>query len=629
MTDTARTLLDKMEQHIAANLNNEQFGVERLASMMCMSRSQLHRKLKIIEGRSISRFIREYRLKIALEILLKKEITASEVAHTVGFSSSSYFSKCFMEFYGYSPGRTKSLRERKDLLKSELRVVESEGIYEINESQRLTPHKAISKISRSEEKALKATNPLKTKRIIVLPFKNLSSNEENQYLADGMVDAISRHLSGIDNLNVIISSAATNLSSTKEIRQELNVTNIVKGSLQQHLNTIRLEIKLLDTSDGSQIWAQSYDRKVLDVLEIQNDISRNVARELEMTLSSDALTILSKRTSYNPLAYDIYLKGLYNINHIGDRGMDQAIVCFKKAIAIDPSIAPAYASMATYYQMKASIFSASIDSKEAYENAERYLDTALKLDKDWHFNYTAKAFQLAFFNWNFEEADKNYKVGLKAEQPLNYFMYRDFLQFENRHEEALKIAIIIDRETPFYPNSPLIMPYYYNGMFEEGEAYIAERLVSFPSNYITNDSAGFFMLNTGKYERAIEIFQRLIKMKGKRFPRILSWMGAAYAHIQETEKARGLLRELKEIKSKTDAGSPAFFVALVYSAIGEKAAALEWLGIAIRDHEMEVPWLVSEPQLYSLHGMPEFDALVKKVGFREHVYPVALPQTIH
>ena len=155
-------------------------------------------------------------------------------------------------------------------------------------------------------------------------------------------------------------------------------------------------------------------------------------------------------------------------------------------------------------------------------------------------------------------------------------------------------------------------------MFEEGEAFINERLNSFSNNYLAYDNSGFFMLNTGNYKKAIQFFKQLLKIENKRFPRILSWMGAAYAHKGETQKSKVLLNELKELKSKSDSGSPAFFIAIIYSALGKKQQALKWLKTAINNREMEIPWLVSEPQLYPLHGMVEFDALVNLAWQKEN-----------
>ncbi len=593
MTNSSQTFLKKLESLIAANLNNEQFGVEQLANLVGLSRSHLHRKLQKINKKSISRLIREYRLEEAKKILIEKEMTASEVYYQVGFGSLSYFSKCFKEYFGYPPS------------------------------------KVCSKIIQSTNTDIQYRSLKIGGSIMVLPFKNLSPTKENEYLAHGIVEAISRNLSSINNLSVISSSGTTSSSSMKEIREKIGVATILQGSLQQQDHILRIEIKLFNTSDGRQIWAQHYDRKVLDMLQIQSDIAKNVVSTLKSSLSIEEQTILAKRTSYNPLAYDNYLKGMYHMNQIGDYGIHQSLTYLKKAIAIDPLIAPAYSAIANIYHMKASIFSASINSKEALKIAEGYLDIAMKLDKDWHFNYTMKAFQLTFFYWNFKEADKYYKQGLKDKKPLNYIMYRDFLQFVNRHQEAMEISLKIDRETPFYPNVPMIMPYYYSGMHKKGFAYIQERLTSFSSQHLTYDNAGFFMLNTGNYDKAINLFQHLIEIKGKRYPRIIGWMAAAHAHNGEKEKVQELLIELKELKKRTNAGSPNWFIAIIYAALGKKREAIKWLKIAIEDHEMEVPWLVSEPQFYLLHGIPDFDTLVQKVGFPDYAYPIKVSKTIY
>jgi len=588
MITTHRNFLEKIENHIAVNLKNEQFGVERLSQLMGMSRSHLHRKLKNINGKSISQVIREYRLEMAKKLLLEEELTASEVTHCVGFSSPSYFSKCFTKYFGYSPGKTK---HNNDLLKDSI----EEGFVKLD------------------------------KTIMVLPFKNLSPNEQNQYLVDGMVDAISRHLTSINGLKVVSSLVLSKLISINEIGEKYGVSSVIQGSVQQQQNNIiRIEIKLLDTYDGRLIWAQNYDRKVFDLLEIQSQISTRIVYALKISISKDEHSLITKRTSYHPVAYDNYLKGMYYMNQFGAKEVDKSLEYFEKAIEIDNSIAPAYSAITNYFHMKASIFSASIDSKESLRKAKQFLDISMKLDKDWHFNFTMKGFQLAFFEWDFLKANKYYQMGLRANKPLNYIMYRDYLQIINQHEEALKVSLYVDREMPFYPNFSIVMSFYYNGLYEEGESYISERLPSFPTNYLAYDNSGFFYLNIGKYDKAIHLFQKAIKIANKRFPRILGWTGAAYAKKGEPEKARALLNELKEQKLNNHAGSPAWFIAVIHSALGEAMDALKWIGIAIDEKEMEVPWLISEPQFYSLHGLVAFDDLVKKVGFLKNRYPVKL-----
>ncbi|WKN42936.1 helix-turn-helix domain-containing protein [Tunicatimonas pelagia] len=587
-----QNFLKKIEHHIDNNLKNEQFGVGQLSKLMGMSRSHLHRKLKKIHGKSVSQVIREYRLEVAKKMLLKKEITASEVTYHVGFSSPSYFSKCFTKYFGYPPSKAKGKNG----------YVPQDSI-----------EKGFIKLD---------------KTIMVLPFKNLSPNEHNQYLVDGMVDAIDRHLSNIDGLKVVSSLVLSRLIPIKEIGEKYGVSSIVQGSIQQQANTIRIEIKLLDTYDGKIIWAQNYDRNIFDVLEIQGEIFTSIVRALKINISKEEYSLITKRTSYDSVAYDNYLKGMYYMNQLGTKEVEKSLEYFKKAIKIENSITPAYSAIANYYHMKASTFAAGVHTKEAFRKAKQFLAIAIKLDKDWHFNFTMKGFQLAFFQWKFLQANQYYQMGLKDNKPLNYIMYRDYLQIENRHEEALQVSLYLDKEMPFYPNFSIVMSFYYNSLYEEGETYIEERLPFFSANYSAYDNSGFFYLNIGKYDQAIHLFQKAIQLVGKRFPRILGWMGAAYAKKGEPEQAKALLRELQEMKVKNQPGSPAWFMAVIHTALGETVDALRWIRTAIDEKEMEVPWLVSEPQFYPLHQLTEFDALVKRVGFRERSYPVKLPKAL-
>ena len=623
MTDSGQSLLEKLEAHIAGNLHNEQFGVEQLAEMMGMSRSHLHRKLHKIKGKSISRFIREYRLEAARKMLIEKEMTASEVSHAVGFGSPSYFNKCFTEYFGYSPGKAR-LKVGQEITRNTESKTSKNKIFLWLSGLAAAILVGFLIFSQNKKEVIVAETAPEEKSIIVLPFKNLSSDEENQYLADGMVDAISRHLSEIGELKVLSSSASGELTSVKEIGEKLEVVNVLQGSIQRQDSLLRVEIKLINTSDEKQLWAENYDRKVFDALLVQSEIAQRVAKIMKVKLSSKEKGNIEKRTSYSPEAYDNFLKGWYNFNQFSQEGQQKAFKYFEKAISVDSTLASAYLGMAMYYQVKASVWGAEFTVEEAFSKAKPYLDKTLELDPELKEGYGWKAFERLFGSWDFRGSEENYKISIESKFPVFLALYANFLHYENRHAEGFEIADRLNREYPYYPNNQMLLSYYYNKKYEEGLEFMKTRLKLY-SNYYTYDTAGFFSLNTGDYDRAISLFQKAIDLEGNRFPRMLSWMGAANAHKGETQKAQELLNELKTLKEKTDAGSPAFFIAIIHSALGEKQEALKWLKTSIDDHEMEVPWLVSEPQLYPLHGMPEFDALVKQVGFREHAYPVELP----
>jgi tetratricopeptide (TPR) repeat protein len=151
-------------------------------------------------------------------------------------------------------------------------------------------------------------------------------------------------------------------------------------------------------------------------------------------------------------------------------------------------------------------------------------------------------------------------------------------------------------------------------MFYEAKEFALARL-RIMQNFSTLDSYGFLLLNTGEYKKAIDIFRQVIELENVRYPRILGWMGAAYVRSGQEIQARILLEELKELRLKSTAGSPGFFIAVIYAALEENEKALDWITTAMNDHEMEIPWLTTEPQFYALHDQSDFKDLVKKVIF--------------
>ena len=629
MTDSGQTLLERLETLISANLDNEQFGVEQLAEMMGMSRSHLHRRLQKINGRSISRFIREYRLERAKKMLIEKEMTASEVSHAVGFGSPSYFNKCFTEYFGYSPGKARLKARYVQTRSSTKKSSGKSKLIWLGGLAAIVIGTFLFFSSKTTDTAVAESSP-KEKSIIVLPFKNLSSDEENQYLADGMVDAISRHLNTVDELKVL--SPLTMIQFGREkpsleiIGERLNVSNVLTGSIQRNDDIMRLEISLLSAKDGKQLWSQKYDRGFEDILKIQNDIAIKVSAALKANLTSKELSVIDKRTSYDSEAYDNFLKGWNYLNTLTSDNREKSLIYFKKALELDSTLALAQIGMVGYYHFETALYSSKIEPQEALNLAKEYLSKAEALDPDLSHVHASKGYQALVREWSFAETEKAYVKSIESDIPLHYVILRDLYHMENRHEEALELAKIVNEKFYHFPASIMSKPFYYTNNWVEGKQFVEERLKLHPNNFGTLGNSGFFYLNTGEYDSAVALFERILDITQSRNPEVLGYLGAAYANNEEIEKARELLEEIKELKSKSDAGSPAWCIAIIYSALGKKKEALEWLKTAIDDHEIKVTWLVSEPQFYPLHGMPEFDALVKRVGFREHAYPVELPK---
>jgi TolB-like protein/AraC-like DNA-binding protein len=619
-------LLRKLVQEVEANLRNEQFSVENLADKMAMSRSHLHRKLKAATGKSVNQFIREHRLHRALEFLKTKDKSVSEIADEVGFGSASYFTTCFTEYYGYPPGEAKrklnesrqadSIAEFKEVKKP------SDGINKIAAGGLVVLALVISfllyQLLASGSDSKDATTISNARSIAVLPFKNLNMDEENKYFSEGVVEAINRHLFRIGDLRVISLTSTDRYreshKSAQEIGGELNVSNLLEGSIQRHENTVRIEVRLIDASTEVQVWSENYDRELKDIFKTQSEIAEKVALALKAKLSPEEKAVLSQKITDNAEAYDLYLKGNYEFRTYTRNGNHRAIEYFKQAVALDSNYALAYSGLATSYIAKASIFGAELTGKQAMALAKPFLDKALALDPDLIEAHLWNGFYLLYNNWDFKGAEQEYKKSSATNNPDALAVYADFLNFTRRHEEALAICKKLQQSNPYYPNSRMILSLYYLGRYDEAAESAESRMRLF-HNYTTLDSYGFLMLNTGRYQEAIQLFQRGVNLEGVRYPRMLGWMGAAYAHAGQKQKALELLEELKTKRAHTDAGSLSFFIAVIHAALGDKAAALRSLQDAFNKREMEMPWLKSEPQFFPLQDDPAFQSLLKKVGF--------------
>lgn len=617
------SFVEKLKQEVNANLTNDQFSVEELAKNIGMSRSQLHRKLHVATGQSVSQFIREYRLQRGMELLMERELTAAEVADRIGFGSATYFNTCFNEYYGYPPGEVKNRKTEN--------VEEHQRIKPIEQHSRPRVRKytvvkilviagllfLIGLIYISYRDRVNVDVAL-DKSIAILPFKNLSEEHHNDYFNEGVIEAIRTGLSQIGDLRVISRTSVEQYRGSakpaREIASELGVSALLEGSVQREDNKVRIDVRLVDGLTEGLVWAKSYDRELEDVFTIQSEIARQVADELNAKLSPEEKSILSKSDTDNPKAYDLYLKAVYEYRTYSNKGAHNSIDLLTQAIDLDPKYARAYAFLANSYIGLASIWGAELSALEAMQKGKPFIEKALDLDPDLDEAHMLLGFYRLYNDWDFEGAEMEYKIAIADNHPDALALYVDYLNFMRRHKEAMLYAERLNEKDPYYPNSRIILSYVYNNRFDEALEFSESRLKMF-NNYYTLDAHGFLLLNMKRYEEAIIYFKKAMSLEGIRYPRMLGWMGAAYAKSGQVQKAKEIIDELKVRLSKSDKASVAFFIAVIYSALDEKQSAISWLKTAYKSHDMEMPWLMTEPQFYNLHKEAEFVQLANQMGF--------------
>lgn len=479
--------INKAETIIMKNISNEQFGVSELAEFMNMSRSNLLRKIKKDTQLSPSQFIRQVRLQKGMEMIQQNTLTVSEISYQVGFGSTSYFIKCFREYYGYPPGEV-----GKGILEGENIAVQATILNRYRWPILAALSLIVILISvLLLHKESTVTNEIE-KSIAVLPFKNESSDSLNLYFVNGLMESALNKLQKIGDLRVISRTSVEKYRHSnkdiQEIAKELNVSYLVEGSGQRVGDQVLLNIQLIDASNDRPIWVKQYSREVRDVFALQNEVAKKIASAIEATVTPAELEQIEKKPTENLIAYDYYLQALDPFLMRTDKGLEKAIGLFEKAIEQDPEFALAFANIAISYY----ILEKDQIEKQYTDKINRYADKALLYDSKSDASLIAKAFyyiQIKEYQLALPHLMKalDYNPNSSAAvQMLADFYFRlvpntnKYLEYALRGEQ---LNVANDSVTQNYIYLGLGNALIENGFVSEAMTYINKSLTYDPGNY--------------------------------------------------------------------------------------------------------------------------------------------------
>jgi len=449
--------IGKVTTVVEENISNEQFGVTELASKIGMSRSNLLRKIKKLTNLSVSQFISQIRLKNAMEILKEEDVTVSEVSYRVGFSSTSYFSKCFREHYGYPPGEV----GKREVAEGETGETGS-GKQRRNGKKRLILATGAMVIVIAGiilliflKPGVAAGSNLE-KSIAVLPFKNDSNDSTNLYIINGLMESILENLQKIEDLRVIsrtsVEKYRTSPETIPEIARELKANYIVEGSGQKIGDQIVLNIQLVEAASDKHLLAKRYKREAVDIFELQQEVARNIASEIEAIITPEEAAQIDKIPTRNLEAYDLFLQGREFLRQGTREDLEKAVPLFEEAIELDPEFALAYADMAITY--------AALDMYQAEKTHAEQID----------------------FN-----ADKAVLLDPKLPQAL----VAKAMYHNTRGEYELALPYL-EKALEYHPNSSLVINMlsdYYTRYVPNTEKYLEYALLGIDLDIAANDSS--------------------------------------------------------------------------------------------------------------------------------------------
>jgi len=458
------------------------------------------------------------------------------------------------------------------------------------------------------------------KSIAVLPFDNLSSDEEYAWFNDGITDVIINQLAKISDLRVVGRTSTLKFKGEKksisEIGRELKVNYIIEGTIQRQKNRMRISVQLIRVLNESHIWSDIYDRDWNDIFEVQSDIAQRIANELKSVLSPEEKEAIQSSPTTNPEAYNLYLQGRLFWYMRTEEGLQKSVEFFTKAILIDTSYALAYAGLADAYFIQA--YWGWIPWTEGVIESKELALKSLSIDKNLAEGHTVLGALLNYKEWKWEEARKEFQTALELNP--NYVTahhyYSELLSILRHNTEArnqINLALKLD---PFVPVLHALSSrwYYYEGKFKESldECRILEELD--PDYFFRSNSWLEFYIYVKQKEdlKAVEALQKALNAD--------SSQSNLMKNLYEKSGINGLLNWLIENELKK-ANPSSNNLALWYNMVGKKSEALNWLENRFANPDPGLANLNNNPDYDNLRSEPEFQNIIKKLGLSDYQNP--------
>lgn len=423
--------------------------------------------------------------------------------------------------------------------------------------------------------------------IAVLPFVNMSGEEENEYFSDGVAEEILNLLTRLPQLRVSSRSSSFAYKgeqiNVRKVSEELGVSTLLEGSVRRAGDRVRITAQLIDSASDSHLWSETYDREMKDVFAIQDDISQSIVDALKVTLTPRDRRALQYVATSDAKAYDYYLRGRRFFYAMTKRAFHHAVKMYRQAIAEDPSYALAYAGIADAHSF---LYMYGDSTPANAGKAQEASNRAVELDPDSAEAHASRGIALSISK-RYDEAKAEFEKAIALNPKLfeaHYFYARDcFAQ----------------------------------GKFEEAAGLFADASAVNPDDYQTPSFQSMALKELGRHEEAVGASHHAYRAASKHLEmhpddaRALYLGAGALVEMGETDKARTWADRALD----TDRDEPAvlYNVACVYSLIGETDEAIGLLDEAIENGFGYRAWLENDNMLENLRSDPRFPALLKRL----------------
>lgn len=458
--------------------------------------------------------------------------------------------------------------------------------------------------------------------LAILPFDNLSGDPRQEYFSDGMTEELIAQIGRLQpgRLRVIGRASAMRFRDGDQddigrIARELNVGYVLRGSVRRSGERVRITTALVRTSDQIQIWTRTYDARLPDILALQIEVARAVAREIPIGGASPepAETAGSPRP-VNPEAYEAYLEGRYFWNKFSRDAERKALSLFQRSIELDPDYAPAHAGLSAAFGVLSSVLGA-IPPREGEPKAGAAARRSLELDDTFAWAHVQLGWYQLKYEWDFAGARASFRRAIELDPSSSAALHADAtsLVVVGRLDEALmqmRRAIELD---PLWliAKADLCMFLYFARRYDSAIAECNRTLEMEPNFPPAHYYLAQIYEATGRYEEAFRSYQTLSTLMGTS-PGYIAAGKEAYAKSGwKGASEKSLEMQLAARRKKP---VPAFYIANSYIRLGKKDQALEWLEKACDERHYEVVFLKVAPKFDSLRSDPRFERLLRRMG---------------
>jgi TolB-like protein/DNA-binding winged helix-turn-helix (wHTH) protein/Tfp pilus assembly protein PilF len=482
-------------------------------------------------------------------------------------------------------------------------------------------------IWRSRQTAVEQTSRT---MLAVLPFENFTGDPGQEYFSDGLTEEMISQLGDLNpsHLGVIARTSVMHYKHSQEsipqIGKDLGVQYVIEGSVRRDSERVRITAQLIQVKDQSHLWAREYDRDLGHLLELQAEIAREVANEIEFSLSgrrpieaarkaaAPAPGAKSVANSYG--AYDLYLRGRYFWNKRTAEGFRQAAEYFQQAIDKDPNYGRAYAGLADTFTLMSTWYVGP--QNELMPKARTAALRALELDESLPEAHASLALIKENYDYDWRGSEKEFRRAIQVDPQYAtaHQWYAESLSWQGRFDEAFAES---ERARQLDPLSLIIASDYasilYNSrQYEKAVEQCRSALELDPSFDHAQGLMIPFYFQLGKYDAAVELINR---RDGEESPWMLAWRAAFYNRSGHPAEARRALAKLEQISRSRPDRTATLLIA--YSGTGQKERMIELLQKAYSEHSNAVVQIKVDPMYDPIRSDPRFKDLLRRVGLEQ------------